>query len=560
MGEANRRKKRDEEFARQEWEASYAPGLTLLGAHAYDAEDHAEIVSDVMDILSVPSAMASDAERREAIARVEASVFSVPGTYLWDLTGEAIRVAAPEPDVPDFREPLPAVRLYLRGEPRHLTASFANGGPGVDRAELKGMLRLTARGKPFASCDMPLCIQAGALADAMDGTVGGPDEPVSHLQHLVALNGVKDGPRHDGARVDREAAGRILPMIAEDGAPRELVAPAIDLAIQMVEAISSSAIRDLAGALPVPIGAWSRIDDDLSGIDWAIALEVTAAFGDAPVPGPGAMMFQGALSRADASEVRLVLSTKAEPVSEKGSAKLFRFQDGRLAFLDGEEEEVGLVVWEPTDGTAGVADRFRTHRLIDAEPIPGRQPKVDVSSPWPYSDLAIHRFLPVVDHPEADFSGVALMLAHQEGATLHDLIASLAVVAARPDRPTPPEGTEPDVLATWRERVSIREDEAKALAAISRGSPREELTSLLWYLRDALDDAEDDLLGLGTGNAWPELPDLELEGRLLAEAASAGGTLSHLAILGPQDDGLGPQFDWISPRSHATSTTGTSGA
>lgn len=548
MGEANRRKKREDEFAKREWEASYAPGLTLLGAHAHDAEDHADIVADVVDILSVPSAMASETERREAIAQVEASVFSVPGTYLWDLTGKAIRVGANEPDTPDFREPLPSVRLYLGGEPRPLTASFANGGPGVDRSLLRGMLRLTARGKPFASCDMPLCIQAGALADAMDATAGGPDEPVSHLQHLVALNDVTDGPRHDGARADREAAGRILPMIAEDGAPPELIAASIDLAAQTIEAISTSAIRDLAGPIPMPIGAWSRIDDDMAGFDWEIALRQFPSLGETPVPGPGAMMVQGSVNSATATEVRRVLSAGAELISEKGTTKLFRRPDGRLAFLDEEDGDVVLVIWEPTEGSGDIADRFLTQRLMGGEVDPRRQPRVDISAPWPYADLAIHRFLPI-GALMRDFSALALMLAHQEGATLHDLIASLAAVASRPDRPTPPEGTEPDVLATWRERVSIREDEAKALAAMAKGEPREELTSLLWYLRDALDDAEDDLLGSGTGNHWPELPDLELEGRLLVEAASAGGTLSHLALLGPQDAGLRAQFDWISPRS-----------
>lgn len=547
MGESKRHKLREDEFKTKLLTALYAPGMTLLGGWADDEKAHAEIIVNTRAMLSVPNLSRPAAERMKAEASFERHVsYDGPGTYMFDLSGKRVH-----PRDLGLTEPLVkitnTVHVAVTGQARGLVASIAQGGPGADVDELKGMLRLDATGAPIAPCDLPLCSQLAFLANAAIGSES--PMPEDHFFHLRRISGTPeeaDIVNDDDAWADLSATARGFLGYASDPSPNKFLVNEIRESARVAKAVQRSSIKGIAHKLGISPYAWSRIDDDLKGNVWRLALESMTPLVGAPVPGRNAMMTHVDLRSLQPDLTRERLLSGAEPMMGARPNELWRYPDGRLLFLGERETETTIIVWHPDEGPSGIADPFRTHLLHDIDLASIPRPSL-AETAW-IKDLGLYKFLPNRGESGCD---VALLKAHMAGATLADLLATLAQIAARPDRPQPNDELDADTLWHWRARTAARdvaEVELGHMAKATGGRPREDLYAVLLYLRDALDDTEDAFLGLAPRIAWPAIPDLEEDGRRIRRAIESGANLVHVVHSMLKVRGLPRIHDWITPR------------
>lgn len=547
MGESKRRKLKEDEFKTKPITALYAPGLTLLGGLADGEKAHAEVIVNVRATLSIPNLARPAAERMKAEANFEEHVsYDGPGTYMFDLSGNRVHL----PDL-GLTEPLVrisnAVHVAVTGPARELSASIAQGGPGADVGELKGMLRLDAAETPIAPCDLSLCSQLAFLANAaIDSDSSLPEEHFLHLRRISGTAMEEGIVNDDDAWADLSATARGFLGYASAPSPSTFLINEIRESARIAKAVQRSSIKGVAYKVGISPYAWSRIDDDLRGNLWRLALEDMAPLAGAPIPGRNAMMTQVDLRALQPDLTRARLLAGAEPVMGAHPNELWRYPDGRLLFLGERETETTIIVWHPNEGPSAIVDPFRTHLLHDIDITSIPRPSL-AEAAW-IKDLGFYRFLPNTEESEGS---VALLKAHMAGATLADLLATLAQIAARPERPQPNGEIEADTLWHWRASTAARdvaEVELGHMAKATGGRPREDLYSALLYLRDGLNDAEDTFLGLVPHIAWPAIPDLEEDGRRIQKAIESGANLLHVVHSALKIRGLPRIYDWIVPR------------
>lgn len=569
MGEASRRKKREDEIARTPIHGLHVTGLTLLGGFVEDADDVEVVREEVRDILSAPSALRSEEESQAALARFEASPIDELGIFhLWTLAGETMPLSyeAYEATGLEGLGNLPQVHVGKTGRPQALSCTPLNGGPAIDPKAIHGTIRVDADGVPVASCDIPLALQAEVLVsetlermveDSIDDMVAGPAgkdlradasfESHKALVHALARASIGE-IAHDDAWIDATTAMRMLeaPPQVTDMTDRE---PGVTAKVtrELRRKVSGSAIRDLGRLVGAHPDEWYRIDDEGAGLAWHIATSaIEASKVGLPTPGAGALMlhYRNGMRMFPPARARLLAS--ATVLGKSNGTEAFSLPDGRLLALATFYDDLYVIAWDPTAGPTTIGDRFDTQRFAgyDWEDLP----ETDMAFHEEFEHLDLAEFMPGATEL-ADFPSVALMKAHAEGATLPDFLASLASCVERRDRPTPPPDLPEQDLAFLRRRIEEREVAARTLAAYgSTGKVRNDLVTLFGYLGDALDDYEDEILDLDSAMEWPQLPDLLREGRLILDAHLAGATLLHLASAWADEEGLTRIFDWTNPK------------